>query len=102
VATDQSLSYYEENWDDDARYSEEISFRSKYDINGDLLSDPAFDPPYHSNQYLETYFLYEYPKADQITSQQKEYIQKYIEEFETALLNDDFHLMIVCTSTILI
>jgi hypothetical protein len=90
VATDQSLSYYEENWDDDARYSEEISFRSKYDINGDLLSDPAFDPPYHSNQYLETYFLYEYPKADQITSQQKEYIQKYIEEFETALLNDDF------------
>ena len=90
VATDQSLSYYEENWDDDARYSEEISFRSKYDINGDLLSDPAFDPPYHANQYLETYFLYEYPKADQITSQQKEYIQKYIEEFETALLNDDF------------
>jgi hypothetical protein len=90
VATDQSLSYYEENWEDDARYSEEISFRSKYDINGNLVLGPAFDPPYHDNQYLETYFLYEYPKADQITSQQKEYIQKYIEEFETALLNDDF------------
>ena len=90
VATDQSLSYYEENWTDDARYSEEISFRSKYDINENLVLGPAFDPPYHENQYLETYFLYEYPKADQITSQQKEYIQKYIEEFETALLNDDF------------
>ena len=59
----QPLSYFENNWDDDARYSESISFRSDYDINGVQISFPPFNPPYHPAQYLETYFLYEYPKA---------------------------------------
>ncbi len=86
----QPLSYFNNNWDDDARYSERISFRSKYDTNRKLIDFEAFGPPYHPNQYLETYFVYEYPKADNITVQQKEYIQKYINDFETALLNDDF------------
>ena len=84
------LSYFDSNWDDDARYTEENSFRSQYDINGDVLNFEPYRPPYHSEQYLETYFLYEYPKQSEITDGQKMYIQNYMDEFETALLNDDF------------
>ncbi len=90
VAPDQPLAYYEDNWADDARYSEAISFRSNYDIFGNSLNTPAFNSPYHSGQYLETYFLYEYPKSDEITPAQKQYIQQYLHDFETALLADDF------------
>lgn len=90
INIDQPLEYYETNWADDARYTEEISFRSEYDINGNLLEMEPFGPPYHSDQYLETYFLYEYPKAENITEAQKAYIREYIYEFETALLTDDF------------
>ncbi|MFK7979629.1 MAG: CotH kinase family protein [Saprospiraceae bacterium] len=84
------LSYFESNWNDDARYTENISFRSKYDINRNLVNFAPYDQPYHANQFLETYFLYEYPKAQDITAAQKTYIQKYINDFETALLTDDF------------
>jgi hypothetical protein len=84
------LSYFNNNWDDDARYTEVNSFRSRYDINKNLLTFPPFGPPYHSQQYLETYFLYEYPKEEDITSQQKAYIANYIDQFETALVNDNF------------
>ena len=90
VAPNQPLAYYNDNWADDASYSEEISFRSNYDIYGNTLNAPAFSPPYHSDQFLETYFLYEYPKNDDITPEQKQYIQQYIHDFETALLQDDF------------
>ena len=86
----QPLEYFENNWDDDARYTSHNSFRSQYDINGDLIYFDPYDPPYHSNQYLETYFLYEYPKAEDITYAQKAYISDYIHDFETALLTDDF------------
>ncbi|NNF36816.1 MAG: hypothetical protein HKN68_22125 [Saprospiraceae bacterium] len=86
----QPLEYFENNWDDDARYTADICFRSQYDIFGNVIDFPAFDGPYHDNQYLETYFLYEYPDADEITPQQKSYIQDYIQEFETALLQDEF------------
>ena len=85
----QPLSYFENNWDDDAKYSESISFRSDYDINGVQISFPPFNPPYHPAQYLETYFLYEYPKSDDITDQQKQYIQNYISDFENSLFNID-------------
>ncbi len=88
---DQPLDYFETNWEDDARYSSDISFRSQYDINGQLIDFEPFDPPYHSNQYLETYFLYEYPKAKDITETQSVYIRDYIHDFETALLTDDFN-----------
>ncbi len=87
---DQPLEYFESNWEDDARYTSDISFRSRYDINGELLEFDPYDPPYHPKQYLETYFLYEYPKAGDITAGQKVYIEEYIHEFETALLTDDF------------
>lgn len=86
----QPLEYYYTNWDDDARYSENLGFRSQYDINGNIIDFPAFGAPYHENQYLETYFLYEYPDADDIADEQKAYIQDYINTFETALLTDNF------------
>lgn len=35
-------------------------------------------------------FLYEYPDAEEITDQQKEYISTYIRNFENALASDDF------------
>jgi len=88
--TNQPLSYFDNNWQDDATYNANISFRSKYDINGKLLTTEPFGPPYHPQQYLETYFLYEYPKARDISLLQKNYIQNYINQFETALLKDDF------------
>ncbi|MGO4817110.1 CotH kinase family protein [Flavobacterium sp. W22_SRS_FP1] len=84
------LDYYLNNWDDDARYTELNSFRSDFDINKNLISWPAYGLPYHSNKYLETYFVYDYPSADKINTAQKSYIQKYIKEFETALINDNF------------
>lgn len=86
------LSYFDNNWDDDARYNNIISFRSRYDIFGGVINFPPFAAPYHFNQYLETYFLYEYPKAEDITFQQQEYIAGYIDQFETAMLTNDFHL----------
>ena len=86
----QPLEYFETNWVDDARYSSEICFRSQYDIYGHLINFDPFDEPYHSQQYLETYFLYEYPKSEEITTAQKTYIQGYIHDFETALLSDGF------------
>ena len=89
VAANQPLSYYENNWQDDATYTPFLSFRSAYGVYGNLLSIDPFGPPYHSEQYLETYFLYEYPKADNITEPQKDYIQQYIHNFETSLLNND-------------
>ena len=90
VAPGQPLEYYENNWDDDARYNEDISFRSIYATDQSVLDFEAFRDPYHPLQYLETYFLYEYPKAEDISIEQKAYIQNYVQEFETALLTDDF------------
>jgi spore coat protein CotH len=87
---DQPLEYFETNWEDDARYKPEISFRSQYDINGQAIDFEPYGPPYHPKQYLETYFLYEYPDAEDMTDLQKTYIQHYIHDFETALLTDDF------------
>lgn len=89
---DKPLSYFLNNWEDDARYTAQNSFRSNYDIHGNLLTFPPYAAPYHPQQYLETYFTYEYPKAENITVEQKSYIANYLEEFEAALLSDDFSL----------
>lgn len=85
------LSYFDNNWEDDARYTVSNSFRSRYNIFGTELGFAPYGPPYHMQQYLETYFLYEYPKAQEITTAQKDYIADYIDDFETALLTDDFN-----------
>ena len=84
------LSYFYNNWEDDARYTSENSFRSQYDFNGNMLDFPAFGPPYHPNMYLETYFLYDYPRRRNSIEAHDNYIKAYMHEFETALLNDDF------------
>ena len=44
------------------------------------------------DEYLDrkVFFQYDYPKADEITAPQKDYIQQYIHDFETALFSDDF------------
>jgi hypothetical protein len=83
------LEYYLNNWDDDLRYTEHNSFRSKYDILSRLMTINPYGST--SNKYLETYFLYEYPSADVINAAQKLYIQNYINGFEEALLADDFN-----------
>lgn len=68
----------------DFTYTEELGFRSQYGVNGNKLEyDPYFD-----KKGEETYFLYEEPAWEDISDPQKEYIQKYMHEFETALLND--------------
>jgi hypothetical protein len=82
------LEYYLNNWDDDLRYTEHNSFRSKYDILSQLMTITPYGST--NNKYLETYFLYEYPGADVINTAQKTYIQNYMNDFETALLTDDF------------
>jgi hypothetical protein len=83
------LSYFMNNWDDDARYTAFNSFRSRFDIFGNSLSLSPFGLPYHPDQYLETYFTYEYPSADNITSVQKDYIEDYLYRFEKALLEEN-------------
>lgn len=81
--------YYLNNWDDDLKYTEHNSFRSKYDIFSQLLTTNPYGST--NNKYKETYFLYEYPGADVINTAQKTYIQNYINGFESALLDDDFN-----------
>jgi len=90
AALGKPLAYFSNNWDDDARYTAQNSFRSRYDINRGTLPFPAYGPPYHPQKYLETYFLYEYPDASDITGTQKQYIANYMDQFETALLTDNF------------
>lgn len=48
-----------------------------------------YDPP-NATMGQKTYFLYEYPDAEDITVEQKAYISTYITDFENALASDDF------------
>ena len=52
------------------------SFQSNYSP----IDHPDFD----------VHFVYEYPKPDEITEEQKEYIASYVDSLETALYSDDF------------
>lgn len=85
----QPLTYFDNNWDDDARYTSENSFRSKYSIDGQILDQEPFGPPYHPTQTLETYFVYEYPSVANLTQEQKNYLEGAVEDFEDALLAGD-------------
>ena len=67
-------------------YSSTISWRSGYDTAGRLITYL----PYGSKKGEETYFLYEYPKPEDITQPQKDYIKKYIDDFEQALLSANY------------
>ena len=85
----RELSYYDNNWGDDANYTGYMSFRSEYDIEGELMDVEPFRPPYHDQQYRETYFLFEHPKPNGLNGEMRNYIEAYVFDFETALLNDD-------------
>ena len=65
------------NNSDETNYSDKNSFPSRYDSKM-RLSNP------------KTYFLYDYPKAKNINSVQKKYIQEYIAGFENALASNSF------------
>ncbi len=78
----------DEDWSGDSDYTEDISFRSDYGAFWNELSYA----PYGPKQGEETYYLYEDPEAEDITTEQKAYIQAYIDEFETAIFNDQFQL----------
>jgi hypothetical protein len=68
-------------------YTPASSFRSDYGVDRKKL---GFEPFNKENKPKEIYFNYEYPKAKNINSTQKEYIKNYINAFETALLTVDF------------
>jgi hypothetical protein len=74
-------------WDADALYTPSLGFRSLY--------DPFYNKitfvPYGIKKGAETYFMYEYPKYDAITNEQKKYLQTYIADFEEVLLTKDFN-----------
>ncbi len=73
-------------WAGDASYPEALGFRSVFSAFGDSLEYPA----HGEKRPEETYILYEEPDWEDITDQQKEYVETYIYDFERALLNDDF------------
>ncbi len=58
-------------------YNELNSFASKH-------------APQHSSLGQKIHFLYEYPKAEDITTEQKAYISTYVTGFEDALASDNF------------
>ena len=58
-------------------YDDSFSFSSRYDTNGDI-SDQS-----------NIFFIYHYPKPDDISQDQKDYIQSVIFEFESVLLSEN-------------
>jgi hypothetical protein len=73
-------------WDADAVYTEALGFRSNYDPNGIKINFL----PYGPKKSAETYIMYEYPKNDAISYDQKKYVQSYFSNFEDALLSDNY------------
>jgi len=63
-----------------------LGFRSLYDPSYNKITYP----PYGIKKGAETYFMYEYPKNDAISTDQKKYLQSYISEFEEVLLSSNF------------
>ena len=47
-------------------------------------------PPLPNSMGQEIFFLYDTPEEDEITSEQKSYIQNFVRDFENALAGDDF------------
>jgi hypothetical protein len=48
----------------------------------------TFHPPGHPEQ--DVFFVYYYPKPDEITIEQKDYIQNYVQEVQGTIFGDDF------------
>lgn len=49
-----------------------------------------YKPPFHINEEQNIFFQIEYPKPENITGEQADYIQSYIEAFEHSLANPGF------------
>jgi hypothetical protein len=73
-------------WDADAVYTEALGFRSNYDPNGIKINFL----PYGPKKSAETYIMYEYPKNDAISYDQKKYVQTYFSDFEDILLSNNY------------
>ncbi len=73
-------------WDADAVYTEALGFRSNYDPSGGKITYLPFGP----KKSAETYIMYEYPKFDAITNDQKKYVQTYFSDFEDVLLSNNY------------
>ncbi|MFH6602185.1 CotH kinase family protein [Maribacter algicola] len=56
----------------------------------DFNSFPSSYTPNNSNAGQSVRFLYEHPKEEDITVEQKAYISGYMQQFEDALASDDF------------
>ena len=74
-----------EGWDADAIYTTDISFRSNYDPLGNRLTGVSYGPKLGS----ETYFMYEYPKSENLTASQRSYLQTYFNDFEDVLASNN-------------
>lgn len=66
---------------DEEKFESEIGWLSKYNPFGFERNDETS---------TAIRFLYEYPDADDITKEEKEYLQGYIEDFESALASDEY------------
>ncbi len=64
--------------DDFDDYTSDNSFRSRYDAKAKI------------SQKSKTFFMYEYPKAKNITKSQARYIQQYVADFEKTLASDHY------------
>lgn len=76
-----------------------ISKLKQKEINGDdvtggyiiKIDKPTGDSgPFWESKIGGINFQFEYPKHDEIVSEQKKYIKNYIDSFEQALISDDF------------
>ena len=73
-------------WEADAVYKKSLGFRSDYDPNGEKIKYA----PYGRKRGSETYIMYEYPKSNAITNEQKNYLQQFFNDFENSLLSSDY------------
>ena len=62
----------------------------KIDKGTDINATTAFASKYTSSEQSVIHFLYESPDAETITAAQKDYIQRYISDFEDALQSENF------------
>lgn len=51
-------------------------------------------PPYNAQYGQKIFFQYEYPSADEIAPQQKQYIQQYVAAFESALASSNYRNLV--------
>jgi hypothetical protein len=73
-----------------AHYTASTSFRSSYNVIGEIIKRPPSEKVFDENKSEEIYYNYEYPKSSKITQAQRKYIEEFIFQFETSVLKDSF------------